>query len=804
MVSHLPQRIGADSSGLGQFDPLSGALSWRGLLFRDSLRKSFHVRPSGDMTQGMFRRRKLFRMGQRWRGNISFAIFVVVINGSRMPGKKDYTKSAFSLTSIVTLILVCVAFIPSFRVGAVVVKRANILSDVITFQDERMVPVADMSMLDSSFLEDFKPVPVQEVVDATGVTEAQDSGYGGTDRGKDDFSIPRIDDPSIVQIKDYSPHGRMMASFYHALAYEAGVRPVRIAVLGDSFIEADIITADMREQLQMLYGGNGVGFVPFSTPLSKYRGTVTHTHEGWVNYNLIKRKSVPEEYREWFFVSGMLSIPKESAHTEYKGVRFRRRIEKANTVSLYFVNRKNTTLDLSLNGGEPRHYTPVPGTQVQCITIAEPDIAAVKVQLSDPDGFIGYGVVLEDSTGVSVHNFSVRSNSGLALLGTDYDINRQFDEYMAYDLIILQYGLNAMSADVTNYAHYEKQLVKIVNYVKQCFPGSAVVIMSVGDRSTMQNGTAVTMPAVKAMLRAQESAASECGVGFWNTYRAMGGDNSMPKFVERQWAAKDYTHIGYPGGRYIAGQFVDFIDAAVKSVKEQDAAKAEILPVRSLSEIVRERGFDRVIDSTANSKLRDNSAGKYSFGSCPYETGTADGGKVAEGLEAMPPEGMGTGRLLREASGQDRASADGSVATKVTGGTARQAQDGAALLEEAVDSTRGDVGVDERPSRKVLSVDAGNHAREGAGMDEGTPRDSMVIAGMKGSLEEVLPHGAASCPADAPLYVGSDVSHARSGRNDAGTPNRHSEGKEGGIPDANDVETVSEDRLTGGTMRSEL
>ena len=177
--------------------------------------------------------------------------------------------------------------------------------------------------------------------------------------------------------------------------------------------------------------------------------------------------------------------------------------------------------------------------------------------------------MLEDSVGVSVHNFSVRSNSGLALLGTDYRINREFDEYMNYDMVILQYGLNAMSADVTDYGYYQKQLVKIINYIKQCFPGSAVVVMSVGDRSTMQNGTAVTMPAVKAMLKTQERAAEECGVGFWNTYEAMGGDNSMPKFVERHWAAKDYTHIGYPGGKYIAEQFVKFINAAVENVREQ-------------------------------------------------------------------------------------------------------------------------------------------------------------------------------------------------------------------------------------------
>lgn len=176
---------------------------------------------------------------------------------------------------------------------------------------------------------------------------------------------------------------------------------------------------------------------------------------------------------------------------------------------------------------------------MQRIFIGRPDISELRINLSHTAGFIGYGAVLEDSVGVSVHNFSVRSNSGLALLGTDYRINREFDEYMNYDMVILQYGLNAMSADVTDYGYYQKQLVKIINYIKQCFPGSAVVVMSVGDRSTMQNGTAVTMPAVKAMLKTQERAAEECGVGFWNTYEAMGVTTRCPN----SWSATGLRRI---------------------------------------------------------------------------------------------------------------------------------------------------------------------------------------------------------------------------------------------------------------------
>lgn len=475
-----------------------------------------------------------------------------------MSENRDYTKNVFLFTLLVLGLLICLSFVPAMRVGNSVIKRANIISDVVMFMDENLIPASDMALQDTSYLD--------------GIPQANRNAAGGKDTTSTSgkvLPLPIIKDNSIVQIIDYSPDKQMITPFYHGLAYQSPERPLRIAVLGDSFIEADIITADLREQLQLTYGGNGVGFVPFSTPLSKYRGTVTHNHEGWTNYNLIKRKSVPEEYKDWFFVSGMLSIPAENAKTEYKGVQFRKHIEKANTASIYFVNRNHSTIEVSVNDGDKVSYTPISSPKVQRIVIDRPDISELKISIRNASGFIGYGVVMEDNTGVSVHNFSVRSNSGLALLGTNSEIDRQFSDYFNYDMIILQYGLNAMSADVTDYTGYRKQLVRIINYMKQCFPESAIVVMSVGDRSTMKNGTAVTMPAVKAMLRAQEEASRECGVGFWNTYLAMGGDNSMPKFVERQWAAKDYTHIGYPGGKYIAGQFVKFINAAVTSIKQQ-------------------------------------------------------------------------------------------------------------------------------------------------------------------------------------------------------------------------------------------
>ena len=73
----------------------------------------------------------------------------------------------------------------------------------------------------------------------------------------------------VVKIEDYgvaAEVNRGMLPFYHALTNSHNLnRPIRIAFLGDSFIEGDILTADFRAMLQKQSGGCGVGFVPISS-----------------------------------------------------------------------------------------------------------------------------------------------------------------------------------------------------------------------------------------------------------------------------------------------------------------------------------------------------------------------------------------------------------------------------------------------------------------------------------------------------------------------------------------------------------
>ncbi len=480
----------------------------------------------------------------------------------------------------VIFLLILVGQIPSFHIGSFNIKQINILSDI--YQSDEAGDESSGEYADTSFQAEsmFASERIAEALATpTGTSQSWDISPDGIvatpkearaaypaipsdaaapgsqatppaqQSDMDNYGIP------ATLIEEFSPDGKGVNLLYKVLSSRNSHRPVRIGVLGDSFIESDIITADLREQLQQLFGGNGVGFVPFASPLAQYRGTVKHTFSGWETYNVLKKKSAPAAVQDRFFVSGLVCIPSEGAWTKIEGTSFRRNISRCQVARLLFTNTGNSVLDVTVNDSITNRFTPESSPLVQQISL-NGDIRSIKVKITSAEGFTGYGIVLENAHGVSVDNFSIRSNSGMALFGTNSSINSQIGRLLGYDLIILQYGLNAMSPDVLNYNNYSAQLTKIISYIRDCFPSSAIMVMSVGDRSTQKAGEYVTMPAVRTMIAAQRSAAEKGGAAFWNTFLAMGGERSMVRYVDNKWAAKDYTHIAYNGGKQIATQMV--------------------------------------------------------------------------------------------------------------------------------------------------------------------------------------------------------------------------------------------------------
>jgi len=470
--------------------------------------------------------------------------------------------------------LIAISFIPPLDVRGVSLRRASIFSDLVRFDDDDAAADDDAGMPEideEEFHVDLdkvaetvartsvsaSPTGAETSVSWEGIFDEQPTGGdAGASAGPgpepaEDFADILPADSLIIPIEDFGgADSSALGRVYEKLL--AG-EPVRIAFMGDSFVEGDILTADLRESLQDTFGGGGVGFVPAASPFTGFRQTVKTLSKGWTPYNIMQRKSVPEPYSGDFFVSGWVARADEGASTRWEMTRKRRHLERCRRARLLFISREPSKITVKLNDDEVREFGFDGDGTVRQIVIEDDSIASLEMTVrSGAAGIVGYGADFDDLGGVSLDNFSVRSNNGQAMFWTDPAVNAQINNMRGYDLVILQYGLNIMQADRSDYSLYARQVEKMIRFAQSCFPSAAVMVMGVSDRSQKNEEGIVPMESARDLARWQREAASACGAAFWNTYDAMQLMGGMTRFVANGWAGKDYTHINYAGGAQVA------------------------------------------------------------------------------------------------------------------------------------------------------------------------------------------------------------------------------------------------------------
>ncbi|GHT29373.1 hypothetical protein AGMMS49574_05960 [Bacteroidia bacterium] len=430
--------------------------------------------------------------------------------------------------------------LPSTMLGYKI-KKVDLFSDI------RVVPqVATMDSLRAQ-LEQPVDVPV-EVDDTPTSTLSADSARISSAR-RDSISklmnSMQTADPQGLHIEDYSADHTGLQRFFKALS-NSHSRPVRIGFMGDSFIEGDIVVADLRNAMQQKFGGRGVGFVPVSSVSAQYRPTINQKEKGWKMRSIIQDKSLP------YTISGMLfETTGDEASLSFQTVPLYAALRKVSTLKFLYDRNEETVMQLAYNADIVVKILPPTQTITQ-YSLSADSITSGSFTFINAKGFRALGLALEDNTGVIVDNFALRGNSGLPFGQLDAEVCRTFNDIRPYDLIILQYGLNVASEDMLDYNWYRSRMADVIRHLQQCFPETDFLLLGVSDRGNQYDGNFSTMPSVLALLNTQRQIAKQTQIPFWNMFGGMGGENSIVKYVNNGWAGKDYTHLNFRGGREVA------------------------------------------------------------------------------------------------------------------------------------------------------------------------------------------------------------------------------------------------------------
>lgn len=354
----------------------------------------------------------------------------------------------------------------------------------------------------------------------------------------------------------------------------------RIAYFGDSMTDGDMIVQDVRTQFQSIFGGEGVGFVNITSESAGSRGSILHEYSAnWKAQSYLKTKSPLRS----FGVNGSVFFAKDTANptwVKYKAGR-NRFSSTLNNPTVFYGSSKNKKGSIRQIIGKDTIYKKLNPHAILNSTQVAGDVKNVKVNFVNADSIPFYGFNFDNGKGIHVDNFSSRGNSGLPLSTFNVDLMNAFQQKLGYDLIILQFGTNVLNYGSLNYTWYERKMTSVVNHLKECFPGAAILIISTADKSTKYDMQMKSDSAVVPLTLAQKRYAVKAESGFVNLYTLMGGDGSMVKWVENvpARANKDYTHFNHRGAKEIAQMIYKQIDTGYQEYKRLRAlAKKKAKP----------------------------------------------------------------------------------------------------------------------------------------------------------------------------------------------------------------------------------
>ena len=354
----------------------------------------------------------------------------------------------------------------------------------------------------------------------------------------------------------------------------------RIAYFGDSMTDGDMIVQDVRTQFQSVFGGEGVGFVNITSESAGSRGSIVHEFSpNWKAQSYLKTKSPLRS----FGVNGSVFFAKDTANptwVKYKAGR-NRFSTSLNNPTVFYGSSKNKKGSLRQIFGKDTVYKKLNTNSMLNTTQVAGDVKNVKVNFINADSIPFYGFNFDNGKGIHVDNFSSRGNSGLPLGSLNVDLMNAFQQKLGYDLIILQFGTNVLNYGSLNYSWYERKMTSVVNHVKECFPGAAILIITTADKATKYDMQMKSDSAVSPLVMAQKRYAVKSEAGLVNLYTLMGGDGSMVKWVENvpARANKDYTHFNHRGAKEIAQLIYKQIDTGYQEYKKLRAlAKKKAKP----------------------------------------------------------------------------------------------------------------------------------------------------------------------------------------------------------------------------------
>lgn len=368
------------------------------------------------------------------------------------------------------------------------------------------------------------------------------------------FAAPTRD--GIILFEDYSADRSGLSRLAETLGQARG-RNVRIAMVGDSYIEGDILAQDIRAGLQDRFGGAGVGYVGIFSQFPGFRASVNQASSGWEEKEVKKMKN-----DSLHTILGHYHIARSGAESRFKGSVKPAHADHWQRTRVIFQSPSSGTITFSGSDNMNEICAVEASPLLQEVTLDAPT-GSIRIT-TDIVGLKVLGVWLENTSGIVLDDISLRGNSGLSHRNINSATTAGMRRWVDYDLIVLEFGLNVVSVEQTDYSVYGRSMTEVVNNLKSLYPNAQILIMGVGDRATKINGELRSMPTLDRMVATQRDLARRTGSLFYDTRAAMGGPGAAIEWNTARQLNSDYVHLNHKGGRRLADIMLQSLDKSLQ------------------------------------------------------------------------------------------------------------------------------------------------------------------------------------------------------------------------------------------------
>lgn len=382
-------------------------------------------------------------------------------------------------------------------------------------------------------------------------------------------SIPPKAQPVIPEVNVSNTDSRAYLAAFYAALDSARTMPVRVVHYGDSQIEEDRITNVLRERWQKAYGGGGVGLLPLhqTIPTRSMRqwlsmdGVVQTVQGGPKRYLVYGPRSMRLDNDEYGVMGQVAVMDSTLVAGSEDVVMCIEPIDKKRQGHNYF-NRVRVLTD-SVDGyilAQDTMLSPTPDTRHPLLYTLPDSTTKCEIHLQGKGKV--YGVSLETQTGVIVDNLPMRGCSGNIFTKIDSTQLSDFYRETNTRLIILQFGGNMIpqTENASTISGYVRSTLRQqVRYLRACAPDAAILFIGPSDMSTNIDGQMSTYPLVPYMDKLLKKMAAEEQIAYWSMYDAMGGKDSMVRWVENGLAGSDYVHFTRAGANKMGRMLYEWL-----------------------------------------------------------------------------------------------------------------------------------------------------------------------------------------------------------------------------------------------------